>query len=176
MDYAVDSGNVFNQFQLAIDGKLYISSGSGEKYLGVIDSPDQKGHRCRLRQAGLKLLTYNQGISHFPNYKLGADSCGMHSSLSMNEDHPEITIYPNPAQEEIRVSISSILYKHFLTNDVTIHIFDINGRSVFQMKISKHQTDDVRIEITKLPNGVYYLECIDSKNFLSQKKNFIISR
>ncbi len=58
--------------QIAPDGKIYINSSNGSKYLHVIHTPNKKGKDCQLQQRGFRLKSWNAfSIPNHPNYRLG---------------------------------------------------------------------------------------------------------
>lgn len=61
---------LFFMDQLAPDGKIYISTFNGSKYLHVIDQPDFLGADCNVIQHGLILPHYNTSIPNHPTYEL----------------------------------------------------------------------------------------------------------
>lgn len=74
-------------------------------------------------------------------------------------------ISPNPANSEINLSVSSME-----SGEATISITDINGKQVFQ---SKEQltpgTNQKRIEIQMLPDGIYPVHITTESNTLSTR-------
>jgi hypothetical protein len=57
--------------QLAPDGRIYMSSNSGTRYLHVIEQPDSLGLACSVCQHCVELPSYNSfSIPNFPNYRL----------------------------------------------------------------------------------------------------------
>jgi PKD repeat protein len=58
--------------QLAPDGKIYLNSPSGVQTLHVIESPDEKGEACDVRQHSIALPNFNSfALANHPNYRLG---------------------------------------------------------------------------------------------------------
>ncbi len=71
--------------------------------------------------------------------------------LATNDVNKEnyITLYPNPAKTELNIESSMVLGD--------IQIYDNLGRMVSKTKIADHTKG--RIDISGMPNGVYYLQC-----------------
>lgn len=68
-------GNIWD-FQLAIDGRIYIvpvaSTSYSRKFLGYINRPNLPGLTCDVRLHSIELeKCMNASIPHFPNYRLG---------------------------------------------------------------------------------------------------------
>ncbi len=58
--------------QLAPDGKIYINSNNGSRYLHVIEQPDLPGDSCQVCQHCLEMPSWNNAsMPNFPNYRLG---------------------------------------------------------------------------------------------------------
>jgi hypothetical protein len=150
----------YYQIQQAIDNKLYISSGNGEKYLHVIETPNEKGKACNLKIEGLKLKTWNRGIPHFPNYALGLDTC-WHSEIEDIEGS-EFSIYPNPTTDKLYIDGLSI-------RDIQYQITALDGRNLITDKYNQ------QIDVSLLSNGVYFIDLM-SKNGTSVMKKFEIRR
>ena len=68
--------------QLAVDGKVYISTGNGTRWLSVINNPDSFGFKSNFVQHSLLLPTFSiNTIPNFPNYFLGRESGSICDSL-----------------------------------------------------------------------------------------------
>ncbi|MBL0052026.1 MAG: hypothetical protein IPP29_11225 [Bacteroidetes bacterium] len=65
---------LFDPMELAPDGKIYISTGNGTRYLHVINNPDSPGLACNVTLHNIVLPTYNfNTLPNHPNYFLGAN-------------------------------------------------------------------------------------------------------
>jgi hypothetical protein len=91
---------------LAPDGKIYISTGNGTRYMHVIHEPDQPGLACDLAQHEHYRQTWTaNSIPYRPNYLLGpvdgtvCDSLGINNSVSEVEMAAALRTYPNPSEE-----------------------------------------------------------------------------
>jgi len=80
-----------------------------------------------------------------------------------NFDTSNISVYPNPASEELNVAIP------FSFNDIYGKIIDVSGREVLNLsKITN------KIDTSNLSNGMYILDIlIDGKTF---KNKFIVNK
>ncbi|RME00057.1 MAG: PKD domain-containing protein, partial [Bacteroidetes bacterium] len=62
----------FFAMQPGPDGRIYINTNNGTKYLHYIQYPNKKGDSCQVVQHGIELPFFNIFTSpHFPNYRLG---------------------------------------------------------------------------------------------------------
>ncbi len=102
----------FSQMQLAPDGKIYIATYNGSKYLHVINEPDSFGLACNVVQSQEMMPSWNiSSMPNFPNYDLGplqgspCDTLYMGTNFQ-NENLQSFTISPNPAS-----NFFNIVYK-----------------------------------------------------------------
>lgn len=65
---------------------------------------------------------------------------------------PEITVFPNPAQEKIRISWSGI---HFEGNSGILEITDISGFKFYTKKISILKDAEIELSIKNWKSGIY---------------------
>ncbi|MEY4927393.1 MAG: hypothetical protein RI894_1829, partial [Bacteroidota bacterium] len=72
--------------QLAADGKIYISTANGTKYLHTIESPNERGVACNLRQHSVHLPAFMvRGLPNYPNFRLGPVDGSACDTLGFNE-------------------------------------------------------------------------------------------
>ncbi|MFT6136366.1 MAG: DNA-binding beta-propeller fold protein YncE [Cyclobacteriaceae bacterium] len=71
--------------QLAPDGKIYLNSPSGVRKLHVIESPDERGGACDVRQHSISLPNFNAfTLANHPNYRLGPIDGGLSDTLGID--------------------------------------------------------------------------------------------
>jgi DNA-binding beta-propeller fold protein YncE len=71
--------------QLAPDGKIYINSPSGVRALHVIESPDERGVTCDVRQHSILLPNFNNStLANHPNYRLGPIDGSLGDTLGLD--------------------------------------------------------------------------------------------
>lgn len=114
---------------------------------------------------GAYLNTNNDTISVFW-LKLG-DSTILNTAVNQLALDNKITIYPNPANEILNISIAKELD---LTN-ATVSLVDVLGKQVLNQRI---QSTETAIHIKHLPNGIYLLN-IRLNNEISTFKKITIS-
>lgn len=66
----------------------------------------------------------------------------------------DIAIAPNPASDQIVISLGSGMIEHFMGNKIDVSIYDINGRKVHV--ISSLPIENIPIDISHLAPGIYY--------------------
>lgn len=165
-----DTNSVY-QIQQAIDGKLYISTGSSAPFLHTIESPNVKGLAANLKINSVKLKTWNRGIPQFPNYTLGIDSSCDSSHVSITEiaTEPRWAVYPNPISDFIYIWFSKKL-----GNQIRLFITDIQGRVFYNcLRESMTQTDICEISTSKWTEGNYIIQIYDGTRVLFSQKLII---
>jgi len=71
----------------------------------------------------------------------------------------DITLYPNPNTGIFTIETHQ-------KDRVMIRIFDIMGRNLFEQMLNKYDsTGKCQVDVSSMPNGIYYLQAInDSRN------------
>ncbi|MFW5710282.1 MAG: T9SS type A sorting domain-containing protein, partial [Bacteroidota bacterium] len=80
-----------------------------------------------------------------------------------------VTLHPNPANESLHV--------HFtipgLKNPV-IQITDLTGKVIMEYKLPAPKDDQLKLDVSQLPTGVYYLKVFNNEKFIVEK--FVVKR
>ncbi|MBK6731584.1 MAG: T9SS type A sorting domain-containing protein [Bacteroidetes bacterium] len=162
--YAENNRYLFGQMQLGPDEKIYIVNRDGNdlsgynfynSHLSVINSPNLLGLLCDYDTTTISLIDHITfgSLPNMPNYNLGVlagSECDTSSTSIYDDDNVEntITIYPNPANEYIIISGD-------INAGTIIKIYSADGRVVLQEKIN---TTNTKVNISKLPPGVYVIQ------------------
>ena len=103
-------------------------------------------------------------------------SCGQGSSprnSTANEfenEEPTISIFPNPAEDEINLELKS-----FLGQEALIQIFDGRGVLVRAIQIEEILEHPEKIDLKEIQNGLYILTIkADNRRLIS--KSFIVNK
>ncbi|MEM9888740.1 MAG: T9SS type A sorting domain-containing protein [Bacteroidota bacterium] len=146
--------------QLAPNGKIYICTGNGSKYLHVIHRPNEKGVACQVEQRGVVLPYQNSfSIPNFPNYRLydlpdsPCDTLGIDdpNRIAVESDTTDqmtvlIDLYPNPANEVLTIEKINIEQAQFKLFSATA-----------QLILEEQLTEDITtLDISSLPAGIYF--------------------
>jgi hypothetical protein len=91
-----------------------------------------------------------------------ANSLGIQPTLSPSSS---LLLYPNPAQDEVYLSIDDVHY-----NNLNYTIIDISGKVVLRGTTQMRNA----VDISKLPNGYYVMQIVVEDSTIS--KSLIISR
>lgn len=89
------------------------------------------------------------------------------SFLTQRKDGPReqsLSVYPNPANTEIRINNLSDNSKAIHTN-----LIDLSGRSIQSLDWTGTEVEDVKIDTRSLPEGFYILQILTDQNIFSQK-------
>ncbi len=148
--------------QLAPNGKIYIATGNGTRYLHVINYPDNLGMACDVCQHCIHLPTYNaQTVPNYPNYFLGADSgsvCDSIPSLTLTLSKGEgVAVFPNPA--------TRILYATLSSNSKfkSVKVLNAFGQEMALNYSFIKNNEYLEVNTTSLSQGVYFLELLSEK-------------
>ncbi|MCC6542177.1 MAG: T9SS type A sorting domain-containing protein [Flavobacteriales bacterium] len=128
---------LFDNMQLAPDGKIYIGTGTGTQVLHVIHNPDEPGLACNLEQHGIDLPRYfMNSLPNHPNYHLGplagspCDTLGLAvAPLSLGEGLG-VRAYPNPSNGQFNLSYP------VHPDAGLLEVLDLQGRVVYQSRLA----------------------------------------
>jgi large repetitive protein len=82
-----------------------------------------------------------------------------YASTNFSNISKQIKIFPNPAKEFINISLTNLLYE-----DILIKIFNQKGEEINVIMISPANRDDmIKLDISHLPSGMYYLQILINK-------------
>ena len=85
------------------------------------------------------------------------------TTLGLNQFENQFVVYPNPSSDYINIKNNGISFL-----DVTVKIFDLNGRSVYSEN-NINLNSDYRVPVSNLATGLYLLEINDGSNRKVQK-------
>jgi Secretion system C-terminal sorting domain len=139
------------------DGKAYIASYGGLKYMHIIESPNEKGKLCKIHLTSI-LGSNAFTMPYFPNFRLGALKGSLCDTLTTALKEPKVDIgikvYPNPSDGILKLSF----YDTNTSNETphTIQIFNTMGGVMKYIEIERLQDTD--IDTQGIPSGVYILK------------------
>lgn len=90
------------------------------------------------------------------------------SKTILNQEQLDFNIFPNPARDEIQLSLNSEIKDEYI-----VQIFDLTGRLVSTSDVTSKST---RINTTALNQGLYIIRLMNTRENKSQVKKLIISR
>lgn len=99
------------------------------------------------------------GLEHFPlsvninNY----GNCCLNGIEENNGNNGEYNIFPNPFDEKLIIESSKCKVKEII-------IYTMDGEKIYQEKNEIPEKKEIRIEFSKLNQGVYIIEIINNKN------------
>ena len=145
----------FFLMQRAPDCKIYMCSMSSTNTYHVIHKPDEKGVACDFEQQGVA-LPHTSSVANFPNFPNfridEVEVCDPTITSVFNQPviiSKNISLYPNPVSDDLRIEISNDLEIRF----VEVHTLD--GRIIdrISIDITSHTYD-----MSDLQAGVYVLK------------------
>jgi thiol-disulfide isomerase/thioredoxin len=144
---------------------------------GLLNGPvNPSTHACQTEHPdtarGAILLTNELGDTLFDNNNFGFSAkviISVDRSTSTNSilENLPFNIFPNPSADYL-----DITFDKWKTNPFKIRILDLNGRQVFQQASSSSNmllSDYLRLDISIIPKGVYFLEISNMENISTQK-------
>ena len=81
-------------------------------------------------------------------------------------DNQDLIVYPNPATNELRISISTGSMTNAGFKIQSIHIYNVLGEMVYTSYLSTNQST---INISQLSKGIYFVE-VQSENTIINRK------
>ncbi len=102
------------------------------------------------------------------NRSVTATSCARKTSnetIIKSDLNAEISIYPNPAINEVTIEINNIQNKN-----VNLDIFDISGKLIQNVKLNaKEDLINQQLNISQFVSGIYFMNfTIDNKEYLKK--------
>ncbi len=145
---------LFENAEIAADGKIYITTGNSTFKMHVINNPDSLGAACDLVQHGVTLPAfYFNTLPNHPNYFLGCDttsSCSCLTTVTQElSDFISLKSYPNPTTGPV-----TFQFPVQKTNG-ELDVYDVNGRLVFTDYIAPW-SQFKKVELSKLGKGIYF--------------------
>lgn len=153
----------FYQMMLAPNGKIYMTTSNGTKYLHVIHQPDKQGTACDFEQRGVTLLTtHSFSPPNFPHFRLfdahdsPCDTLGINGPPPPEDTTPppprcagNIRIYPNPAQHLARIELPDC-------EGGSLRVFDAMGRWVEDLALAPESVG-TELDVSRYVPGIYFL-------------------
>ena len=107
-----------------------------------------------------------QAIQQFYNQQNYVDYCNIPVGIKEIENNFDITVYPNPAKNELRVTSYELQVNKWI-NPLVVEVFDIYGRNVTPH--TSYLTPQTSLDISTLSSGVYFIRLSDGQSFSVQK-------
>lgn len=83
--------------------------------------------------------------------------------LSITDEDIKIKMFPNPVLNDLHISLDSA---DLNTKDIEIALYTLNRQKVMQTKLD---TNNIKIDLSKLSRGVYILTINDNSKFITKK-------
>ncbi len=155
--------------RLGPDGKIYVSH-DGDNFVGVIHNPNEYGVSCNYQDTGAYVSDIwwkvcNQSLPNFIESYFYTDTisdpCNQ-TDINENIEQNTISIYPNPAKDNLTIFINSNVYNN---GNITIH--DILGRKMYKTKIKGNNL--YKIDVSEYPSGIYNFNIQYNEKYYNKK-------
>jgi hypothetical protein len=169
---------LFNQAQLAPDGKIYMTSTGGRTNFHVIEHPDSAGLACKVVQHKHMLRTaISSGFPNYPYFRIGALKGSPCDTILSAQNEPEhmdlarIMLRPNPAT----VHTVADIYIQNASNDteLSLEVSDLSGVVLAIYQLPRYAALQ-RIETLSLPNGLYFVTLKSQGKVLKTEKLVVL--
>ncbi|MBK8954983.1 MAG: T9SS type A sorting domain-containing protein [Saprospiraceae bacterium] len=153
--------NLFTFYDFAeLNDKSLIIIGAYKRYLGSNDNFDQDAFVMILDSLGCFDIDCELYSNVFKlTHKVGVDNVGK----------SDIKIYPNPANDWLRINLDNVIENYF-----KIDVYDLIGRKILSAIDYYLNTEGYQLDISKLKSGIYCLKIYDGNKHISNKM-FIIN-
>jgi hypothetical protein len=144
---------LFENAELAPDGKIYITTGNSTFKLHVINYPDSLGLACDLVQHGITLPAfYFNTLPNHPNYFLGCDTTSSCPCLTTgNQELSEVISlksYPNPTTGSVTFQFP------VQSSNGEFEVYDVNGLLVHKDYVAPW-SQYKKVDLSNFTNGIY---------------------
>lgn len=153
----------FYQQMLAPNGKIYMTTSNGTKYLHVIHKPNEPGLACDFEQRGLELSSsHSFSPPNFPHFRLydmqdsPCDTLGINGPPPPEDSTPppplcagSIRIFPNPTHSMATIELPEC-------QGGSISVFDVAGRWVGDVALQPDSVGTV-LDVSAYVPGIYFL-------------------
>jgi hypothetical protein len=156
VDYADKSSRSLSGYDIYLDGNYYTTVHDTECEFTDLTNGNHT--------AGVKAVYSSGGETDIITIDFATDC----DEMIRDNQLSGFILYPNPAKDELRIT-------NYELRDGNIAIYDLTGRLVLMsnnLKVS--ESNDLIIDVSSLPAGVYMIKLIESKNVSTQR--FVIKR
>lgn len=107
------------------------------------------------------------GLNYYRIHMVDMDNSGKYSEIKSikNAGLLNFTVFPNPVQSKLTLSLDALS-----SGNAIINITDVNGRSVYESKVSVISgSNNLSIDVTNFSKGAYFIKInVDSENYTSK--------
>ncbi|MBC8754255.1 M4 family metallopeptidase [Kordia sp. YSTF-M3] len=181
VEYTTDSGNTWNTLGTAADANWYNSdrtaASSGNTDCFACIGSQWTGTNTTMQEYSYNLSALNNESSvifrfvlvtdqNVNNEGVIIDNLAINTSLSVGEFDTinAFSVYPNPSNGNFSIQANKSL------GDVSVHIFDINGRNLYSKDVNL--TGTVNFDLDNLRSGLYILR-VTGEDFVQSTKIII---
>ncbi len=148
-EYVDFFATLFDCFWRLPNGKILVASGVATPFLHYIHEPDLPGDACMFEQRAIELPpdplnepfgAFLTALPNFPPFRMEALSTSCSTSVSVNDKHHTIVLYPNPTDGHFNITHASGLdVMVYNLQGVLLHIYRISPEEdVFSIPMEDH--------------------------------------
>ena len=106
-------------------------------------------------------VNHNREVSY--SYTIGSCTTGIKNNI----ENYSISIYPNPAENQITINSNQLPIKQIAIND-------LEGRTILTKNLFQNSLNSNIIDVSNIPNGIYFINI--KSNIGEENKKIIINR
>ncbi|HKR06644.1 MAG TPA: T9SS type A sorting domain-containing protein [Bacteroidia bacterium] len=148
---------MFAALQTGPDGKIYISRLS-QSFLACINNPDSLGTACNFTDT---VVTLSSGVAHgLPGF-MSSLFCPLNTGFNNPASNDlSVSIYPNPVQAEILISVSVSS-----SSVIEVNVINFLGQTTRTKSFNKLTpgSHTLKMNVNGLPSGMYIVELNDGE-------------
>lgn len=181
--FAAPFATTFYQMRLAPNGKIYMSTTNGNRYLHTIHQPDMPGAACNFVQHDLETPShFYWALPNFPYFRLYDEQGSPCDTLGINggpwwtsageaaRGQAQVLLWPNPTDGRLQLFLPGIEAEQ----EVRLRVADISGRMVLASDLVT--TDgNLALDASRLAPGVYFC-LVSTAGQTFQPVKFVIAR
>ena len=112
----------------------------------------------------VRVYAWGDSVPQQPDFTICVytDTLDLSSGINRYQGNQTLTLYPNPATEDIQVSfVAASTYR--------LNLIDLTGKKVYQVAGKATGTATEKISLATLPKGMYLVEVITDKEVVTKK-------
>ncbi len=169
-EFTIDKGTIWNNFQMGMDGKIYVQDidtslvDYGLYSIGVINNPNASGTLCNYIPEQVDMLSHrvDLGFPYWPDsYFNDFNYTNCITGISENETDKTVAVYPNPFDDYINIHYTEPYY---------LRLIDITGKLIYQQNVT---SEYYQLNTSALEKGIYLLNILPHNKSININQKII---
>jgi hypothetical protein len=161
--------SVFTLSALAPDGKIYITSGTSNLSLHIINRPDCPGLYSLPERRGLALSSWNYiSVPNIPSFRDEPSNSPCDSMIVQTytpvDGRKDVVVFPNPANDRATVFVN-----HPLPEEAIWVLYDQPGTAIRQIELGT-RVEEHAVSLVRLSSGFYFYAVMMEGRIVQQGK------